>query len=513
MSGYIVDKKLLRVQHVVGEKTTQITTSDRVEFPRHVKEITETDARVKKINATVFEDEVLIEGIITKQIYYVEEYTEAMYELSVEHSFSERVEIKGVTRGMEAQIDGRVKGVSYQRIDKHNYTETVTLEIMVKVTETEQLEVVTDVTHPQAKLRVKKELLKVDSVVGEDSVETTVVAAVDFEHPVKKIKDTYIQVEDISASVQDDQVVVAGTIHSQIFYVGQETGRLYEQSVKKPFKATVHIPGAKPGMKAWAEANVLSVDYELEADNDEAEQTVVLEVFAKVMEELQAEVVTDVMGVPVQKELLKVDKVVAEKEKTVTVKNEVDCFNKPVKKIVNTDTAIEIDWSETEVKKDKVMVVGELKKRITYVSSEDNAVYSNSVKERFTASLEMPGVQPGMKAQVHAEVRDINYQWDAGAYEVEQEAVLSLAVKVTQAEQLEVVVGVGVEEECPADDGERPTFIMYKLKPGDTFWELARRYKVTVEEIQQANPGLDPHNLPVGEFIKIPCPKVPGAKG
>ncbi|MGI6448832.1 MAG: LysM peptidoglycan-binding domain-containing protein [Desulfitobacteriia bacterium] len=46
--------------------------------------------------------------------------------------------------------------------------------------------------------------------------------------------------------------------------------------------------------------------------------------------------------------------------------------------------------------------------------------------------------------------------------------------------------------------------IPYHLKPGDTFHALARRFSTTVEAIQAANPGTDPHNLQIGEVIYIP---------
>jgi LysM repeat protein len=51
--------------------------------------------------------------------------------------------------------------------------------------------------------------------------------------------------------------------------------------------------------------------------------------------------------------------------------------------------------------------------------------------------------------------------------------------------------------------------IDYVVKPGDTFFKLAQKYSTTVQAIQQANPGVNPENLRVGQVIIIPC----GAKG
>ena len=54
-------------------------------------------------------------------------------------------------------------------------------------------------------------------------------------------------------------------------------------------------------------------------------------------------------------------------------------------------------------------------------------------------------------------------------------------------------------------------FVQHRLKPGDTFFRLARRYGIETEAVAAANPSLDPANLPVGENVIIPLrfPVVP----
>ncbi|MBO4384204.1 MAG: peptidoglycan-binding protein [Clostridia bacterium] len=47
-------------------------------------------------------------------------------------------------------------------------------------------------------------------------------------------------------------------------------------------------------------------------------------------------------------------------------------------------------------------------------------------------------------------------------------------------------------------------FFTLRLRPGDTFYRLAKRYGTTAESIAAANPELDPANLPVGGEIAVP---------
>ncbi|MCL4787438.1 MAG: LysM peptidoglycan-binding domain-containing protein [Verrucomicrobia bacterium] len=48
----------------------------------------------------------------------------------------------------------------------------------------------------------------------------------------------------------------------------------------------------------------------------------------------------------------------------------------------------------------------------------------------------------------------------------------------------------------------------YTIARGDTFSTIARKFGVSVKAIQEANPGVDPLRLQIGDKIKIPPPAV-----
>jgi LysM repeat protein len=67
-----------------------------------------------------------------------------------------------------------------------------------------------------------------------------------------------------------------------------------------------------------------------------------------------------------------------------------------------------------------------------------------------------------------------------------------------------VVAPTNTAELAPAGPTE------YAIQKGDTFAILAKKYGVSVKAIQQANPGVDPTRLKIGQKITIPQ-KPPGA--
>jgi len=59
-----------------------------------------------------------------------------------------------------------------------------------------------------------------------------------------------------------------------------------------------------------------------------------------------------------------------------------------------------------------------------------------------------------------------------------------------------------------------PGGFLYTIRAGDTFFSLAQRFNVTVNELIAANPGVDPDRLQIGQQICIPTePPTPGCPG
>lgn len=54
-----------------------------------------------------------------------------------------------------------------------------------------------------------------------------------------------------------------------------------------------------------------------------------------------------------------------------------------------------------------------------------------------------------------------------------------------------------------------PSGTIYTIKAGDTFYTIANEFDVTVRQLQQANPLVNPYNLVVGQRICIPKPPAP----
>ncbi|WP_051412131.1 lytic transglycosylase [Halonatronum saccharophilum] len=65
---------------------------------------------------------------------------------------------------------------------------------------------------------------------------------------------------------------------------------------------------------------------------------------------------------------------------------------------------------------------------------------------------------------------------------------------------------------CPSTQHDRSDVRFYRVRPGDTFYLIARDLGTTVEELIRLNPGVDPNNLRVGQTIRVPVISNPLAR-
>lgn len=435
-----VKKRLLKVDKVVGETTVTKVIPSTVKLPIKAIKIFDVVASLTDVRGEVKFDSVLVSGIIRKQLFIVDE-GDLVRHVSEEIPFKQLIDVPGARPGQRVQIRARILDVEAQLIDNgKTVRQEVILEIFVKVTETKQIEVVVDVKGGPKDLKVKKKLLKVESVVGEDRVSEVITNVVKLPITAKKIFQIVSEVREVQADVRFDVVIVRGVVHKQIFLV-DEGDLVRHVSEDVPFSITVPIKGARPGLNVQVDVNAIVDRFELiDPPSRRLKQIIILDIFVKVTETLQIEVVTDVQGtgIKVAKKLLKVEQVVDDVIQRTTVQSQVEL---PMKAEKIFRIIAEITDVQAEIVDGFVIIRAILHKQIFFV---DLGGLLRHVREDvpFQITVRVPGITPDMNLQTRLRIiGDIDFQL-IGRRIVEQIAVIEAFIKITQTEQLEVVVDV-----------------------------------------------------------------------
>ena len=290
---------LYKLQRVVAETTTGSVVESTVHLPCVVEKVRVVRAIVNDYTATAAEDQVIIDGNLHKQIFFICAFDHQEYHQAEDVPFTVVVPLDGVQPGQSVDAVITVSRTSF-RLDGDEVNQRVVLSIFVKVTETAQTMLCTCPSGP---------LIKVGRVAGENTKEVLIEDQVCLDVPTKKVQDIMAFVTDVSSEVIRGKVLIDGTIHKQIFYVGPNDV-VRHQAVDIPFTAFVEIPNAEAGMTAQVHPTIEHVGWILIHETPDCplpdyydgiycdyykvvDQRVVIELFVKVTETVQINVRVD----------------------------------------------------------------------------------------------------------------------------------------------------------------------------------------------------------------------------
>jgi len=407
---------LIRAEVVIGENTKQILIERNVTLTIPAIKVRNINATIRDITTDVIADKVVIQGILHKQIFFVGE-DNIVHHQAEEIPFSTFVDIPGAESGMNVQIDPVIETIIFSLLTPTVVHQKVVVEFFVKVTETRQINVVIG-TGP---------LVRVDQVVGENTKQELFENFVTLITPAIKIDDITVVIRNITTHIINDKVIIQGTIHKQIFFVGTNNIE-FHQAEDIDFSTFVDIPGAVPGMDVEVIPTVEFIHFELR-NATTVLQKVVVEFFAKVTESVQINIL------PGPGALLKLDTVIGENTNQILVEN---LFTLPILTIKIREIVAIIQDLTTEVINDKVVIQGILHKQIFFIG-EDNLEHHQAEDIPFSTFVDIVGTTPGMNVRVDPKIETILFELE-NSTTLRQKVVIEFFVKVTETQQLSIQI-------------------------------------------------------------------------
>ena len=409
--------ELVKVPLVIGENTTQQMFVTDLDLNFCAIKVRDVEATIQDLTATVINDKVIIQGVLHKQIFYVDEDNVVRHQPE-DIPFSFFVDIPGAEPGMDVQIHPVIEHIRTELLMGGCLLhQKVVVEFFVKVTNVEQIFVEVG----------EGPLVKLERVIGENSVQTLVPSDLELPVPAIKIVEIDAEVQDITCEVIADKVIVQGIVHKQIFFIDEDD---VERHVAEdiPFSTFIDIPGADPGQICQIYPEIEFIKRDLSEDGAILTQEVVIDIFAKVGENVQLNLVTG------DDFLIKVAEVVGENTRQILLENQVQL---PVPAIKIKEINASVRDLKTTIINNKVIIQGIVHKQIFFVD-EDNVERHLGEDVPFSTFIEVPGAAPGMDADINPVIEFVKPELDPPSDLLTQKVVIEFFVKVTQPTQISV---------------------------------------------------------------------------
>ncbi len=119
---------------VIAETTAQVLVDDTITLPRPAEKIDEIVARVQDLNCFVIENKVIFQGILHKQIFFVDTKGIVRH-VGVDIPFSGFVDLPGVQAGATCRLTATIEFINFQLLSPTQLRETVVIVVSVSVTD------------------------------------------------------------------------------------------------------------------------------------------------------------------------------------------------------------------------------------------------------------------------------------------------------------------------------------------------------------------------------------------
>ncbi len=318
--------ELVELNQFIADAEKQIIESNELLLNQTAQKVTEIRAEVKEIETEVISDKVIIQGVIHKQIFYINENGEAVHQAE-DIPFSTFIDIAGAEPGMNLFVRPDVEFIDYQLLNEGTVLlQNIVLEIYARISQ-----------FIQERISQGNLLTKLPVVIGENTKQVMETNQITLEEPVLKVKEIIAEIRDLNYEIILNKVIIQGVIHKQIYYIGFDNIQ-YHQAEDISFSTFIEIPAVFPGNDLRIDAQIEEIIFELISENV-LQQKVIVELFVKAVELNQLNVMLSESGIPVVLPII-----VAENNKQILVEREISIVIPPVEEVnIEYETIVKIE--------------------------------------------------------------------------------------------------------------------------------------------------------------------------
>lgn len=447
------------------------------------------------------DERLRIDGALNTYIMYLAENGEDKVRgINTSLDFSENISIPNAKEGMNYKLNVKIKSIECKVINGRKIGIKATLEVTVQVYSNEEVQIVNNIEDDE-NIQILKEDLNVNSLVGVGETkiyakETIPVQDIDNIAEILKVN---FNVGDRDVKISYNKVLTKAEAELKMMYL-TEDNRIGTVTGKIPLVGFIDIPNV-------AEGNICNTNYELKNiiikpnPSEEHSINVEIEVIVNCMvyEEKQINLIQDMYSPCCD---LKFNK----KQVNTMINTRQISDTKKIREKVNVNdiqnkSLIDVDIYPNLSSEGRMnnpnLFDGELECNFTFL--DDNmAIMQKNVKIPFDYSLDSMPENCNSNFEMQISNQDFVIQ-DGG----EINCNIDMEISNTLSENRSLNIIDEVEKEDNTSDQDY-SVVVYIVKKGDTLWNIAKKFRTTVDFIARTNGIEDANKIQVGQKLYIP---------
>lgn len=496
-------KEKICINKIVEEKNEVVTIEGDQIVPDVKPDVIasiNTSGNICIYKKEILDGRVRIDGCIDAYVMYLTESEDSIIRgLNTSIDFTHMMDIPNCTSEMQLELDTTLKGIDCKVLNGRKINLKTNIEFKVKVYENKDEEIISQIVGVE-NIQKQNKVLQINSLVGMGN--TKVVAkdtlSIDEGCNFGEILKANCEITNKEYKMSYNKILIKADASVRIMYLTEEN-TIQTVSSQIPVMGFIDVPDI-------SEENICDINYLLKnfiiKPNSAEEHSISVEaeidIDARAYDTKDIEIIDDLYNPDFNLEFT------TKNIETITQKNncnEIVAINENINlSEIQNILDIEANPTITNVNtiNDKIIYEGEVSLKILFESNSSSRVETKQIDIPFNTQINTTSTA-NLNINSSIEITKQNFNANGSNLEINME--LNLIASLYKIATLRIIDTLQMEE---YEQASNCGMTIYFVKQADTLWNIAKKFRTTVDEIVIANELEDKNKIEIGQQLFIP---------
>ncbi len=502
-----VTKQNITVNKIVSSKTEIVTIEGDMIVPDVKPDILNTIDTIG--NVCIYKKEVLdgkvrLDGSVNLNVIYLADTeSDVTRGLTTSLDFTQIIDVDNCRSGMELRNNITIKNIECKVLNGRKISTKVLLEIEIYIYSNEEINILKQINNLED-VQTLNSNIKINNLIGTGCCKAIAkdTIALNGEDNLAEILKTEVKLTNIETKVSYNKVLLKADSCVKIMYLTEE-GDIKVISSNIPVMGFIDMPDV-------SESNILNCQCEVKnmlIKPNSAEQhsiyvEIEFEICCDASDTVEVEAIQD-MYCPTKALKCKQKNVntITNKQITKNVCNIRERISIPeISSNRIYDVEIMPNINNVNILNGRAVYEGELKLNFIFSSDINSGIDTKRYNLPFTFSIDNEQINSNKTINTRAICMDDEFVITSDGM-IDCRANIEFNTEMYEDANINIIDDIQMLD---GDDNLNPSMVMYIVKEGDTLWEIAKRYRTTMQDIININNLDNGDEIYVGEKLFIP---------
>ncbi len=499
-------KDVVKVEEILARDESQTLIEADVYLNTNKQEIESilwVEGRSEISNAKTYKDRLIINGKVKLNIVYKSlDEEEPINTLETVKEFKEELILEGITEEMEAQVKSNIEYIEYE-LDDNRIDLRAVVNLSTKVGESKEIEIIEEI-RGQENLQILEEDIRYKEVLGKESSYANVKETINISEnqaAIEKVIRFNIEVNELQTLVTDERMIISAEANVSMIYLGDNQINYIKESL--PFNHFIEMPDIYKNSLGEVKLEVAEGIYEIVEDELGELRLLDLDisilVTGKVYDYRVKPLVVDVYSTKGQLNIEKEDINILENIDNISHEEDLN-LDLGIDALEIIDIKEDFNILDKRLLGDEIIIDGLLTANVFYMDRDSGHVRNFKDNFPYKSTIYVDGDYEGSSLDVEARLGQVKYEIKKDMLSIDN--TISYDIQFNKYKSISGIKSIEETEDL-IDLQDRASITIYIVQKGDLLWDIAKRYKTTIEDILSSNNLDSSYEIQVGDKIII----------